>query len=123
MTGETMTTQDVSHFRAFLVYLRDEEDFDGIDAVLRQLDARTAMNGPALQLPAALDTTSVGVRRGMDAGRASGALPDEGDDRMSGREPLHSPDIVDLALRIARIGSVIAAAVIAAALLIQHFGH
>jgi hypothetical protein len=123
MTGETMTTQDVSRFRAFLVYLRDEEGFDGIDAVLRQLDARTAMNEPAPQLPAALDTTGVSVRRGVDTDRASDTLLDGGDSRMSGRDPLYTPDIVDLALRIARIGSAIGAAAIAAALLIRHFWH
>jgi hypothetical protein len=86
MTGETMTTQDVSRFRAFLVYLRDDEGFDGIDAVLRQLDARTTMNEPAPQLPAALDTTGVSVRRGVDTDRASDTLLDGDDGRMSGKD-------------------------------------
>jgi hypothetical protein len=81
-----MTTQDVSRFRAFLVYLRDEEGFDGIDAVLRQLDARTAMNEPAPQLPAASDITGVSVRRGVDTAHASGTLLDGDDGRMSGKD-------------------------------------
>jgi hypothetical protein len=120
-----MATQDVNRFRAFLVYLRDEEGFDGIDIVLRQLDARSAMKLPPLEPPASPDPKNMTAQPSVDADPVAHAAADGRcrDDPMPGREPLYSPDIVDLALRIVRIGSTIAAALFIAAILMHHFGH
>jgi hypothetical protein len=127
MTGEMMITQDVNRLRAFLVYLRDKEGFDGIDIVLRQLDTRSAMSLPPLEPPASPSTPdpeNVTAQPSMDADHVADAASDGcGDNPMSGREPLYRSDIVDLALRIARTGSAIAAALLIVATLIYHFGH
>lgn len=118
-----MTTQDIDHFRTFLVYLRDEEGFEGIDTVLRQLDARTAMNLPPLRPPASSDTEEVTALPAVDD-HVLGHAPDGYDDsRVSGHEPRYSPDLVEIALRTVQIGSAIGAAVTAVALLVHHFGH